>query len=77
MASEPLNQATYDGPNTCTILSNTEGVSEFRKKFVCVNDNLHENMQEHPEVLMLYVLTVIFIMIFLKIVTRPRRNADD
>jgi hypothetical protein len=33
-------------------------------------------MQQHPEVLMLYVLMVIFIMLFLKLVTRKRPGDD-
>jgi hypothetical protein len=65
-----------DGPNTCEILSKSADVSDFREKFVCANDALHENMQQHPEVLMLYVLMVIFIMLFLKLVTRKRPGED-
>jgi len=34
-------------------------------------------MQQHPEVLMLYVLMVIFIMVFLKLVTRKRPGEDQ
>ena len=77
MTSLQSDKVALDGPNTCTILSNREGVSEFHKKFICVNDSLHENMQEHPEVLMLYVLMVVFIMVFLKVVTRPRHGGKE
>lgn len=65
--------------NTCQILSQSEGVSEYRKDFVCLNDSLHENLQEHPQVLILYVAMVIFVMVFLKMVTRksPTATSDD
>ena len=65
--------------NTCQILSQSEGVSEFRKDFVCLNDSLHENLQDHPHVLILYVAMVIFVMVFLKIVTRksPSPKSDS
>jgi len=65
--------------NTCQILSQSEGVSEYRKDFVCLNDSLHENLQEHPQVLILYVAMVIFAVVFLKMVTRksPTATSDD
>lgn len=65
--------------NTCQMLSQSEGVSEFRKDFVCLNDSLHENLQDHPHVLILYVAMVIFVMVFLKMVTRksPSTRSDD
>jgi len=61
-------------PNTCDILSADQTVSEFRRDFVCLNDSLHENLQDHPEVLLLYVGMVIFVMLFLKMVTRKPRG---
>jgi hypothetical protein len=60
-----------DKMNACQVLSQSERISEFRKDFVCMNDNLHEGLQEHPHVLILYVAMVIFVMVFLKLVTRP------
>ena len=65
-----------DKKNTCEILSSDEAVGEFRRDFVCLNDSLHESMQDNPEVIILYVAMVIFVMVFLKMVTRkPRSNA--
>lgn len=66
-----------DKVNACQVLSQNEMVSDFRKDFVCMNDNLHEGLQEHPHVLILYVAMVIFVMVFLKMVTRtPRTSAS-
>ncbi|MGC6519188.1 MAG: hypothetical protein ACON37_04080 [Candidatus Puniceispirillaceae bacterium] len=64
-----------DGPNACEVLSANESVGEFRKDFVCMNDSLHENMQDNPEVIILYVAMVVFVMVFLKMVTRKPRTA--
>ena len=68
-----------DKVNACQVLSQNEMVSDFRKDFVCMNDNLHEGLQEHPHVLILYVAMVIFVMVFLKLVTRqsPRPKSDS
>ncbi len=63
-----------DQKNTCEILSADEGVGEFRRDFVCMNDSLHENMQDNPEIIILYVAMVIFVMVFLKMVTRAPRG---
>ena len=68
---------TEDKMNACQVLSQSERVSEFRKDFVCMNDNLHEGLQEHPQVLILYVAMVIFVMVFLKLVTRKPRKTDS
>jgi len=64
-----------DQQNTCEILSSDERVGEFRRDFVCLNDSLHESMQDNPEVIILYVGMVIFVMLFLKMVTRQPRTA--
>jgi hypothetical protein len=66
-----------DKMNACQVLSQSERVSEFRKDFVCMNDNLHEGLQEHPYVLILYVAMVIFVMVFLKLVTRPASQSKS
>jgi hypothetical protein len=66
-----------DKMNACQVLSQSERVSEFRKDFVCMNDNLHEGLQEHPHVLILYVAMVIFVMVFLKLVTRPATQSKS
>ncbi|MEC8642637.1 MAG: hypothetical protein VXZ67_06985 [Pseudomonadota bacterium] len=63
--------------NACQVLSQSERVSELRKEFVCMNDNLHEGLQDHPQVLILYVAMVIFVMVFLKLVTRKPRQAKS
>ena len=51
-----------DKKNTCEILSSDEAVGEFRRDFVCLNDSLHESMQDNPEVIILYVAMVIFVI---------------
>jgi len=66
-----------DKINACQVLSQSERVSEFRKGFVCMNDNLHEGLQDHPQVLILYVAMVIFVMVFLKLVTRKPRQTGS
>ena len=68
-----------DQLNACQILSQSETASEFRKDFVCMNDSVHESLQNHPHVLILYVAMVIFVMVFLKLVTRrsPRSGPDN
>ena len=68
-----------DCPNNCEILLANESVGEFRGGFVCLNDSLHESPQDHPKVVILYVAMVIFVMVFLKVVTRPQlvRNSGN
>ena len=62
----------WDCPNNCEILLANESFGEFRGGFVCLNDSLHESLQDRPNVVILYVAMVIFVMVFLKVVTRPQ-----
>ena len=64
-----------DCSNNCEFLLANESVGEFRGGFVCLNDSL----QDHPNVVILYVAMVIFVMVFLKVVTRPQlvRNSGN
>lgn len=65
-----------DQKNACEILSASENVGEFRRDFVCMNDSLHESMQDNPEVIILYLAMVVFVMVFLKLVTRNHRTTN-
>ena len=53
-----------------------EFFGEFRRDFVWLNDSLYENMQGNPEVIILYVAMVTFVMVFRKMVTRKPRTAS-
>ena len=47
---------------TCEIISASERASEWKKSFVCVNDNLHKALTESSLAIFIYVIVVLFIM---------------
>ena len=56
---------------TCEIISASERASEWKKSFVCVNDNLHQAMTESPLAIFIYVIVVFFIMFLVQRAARP------
>ena len=56
---------------TCEIISASERASEWKKSFVCINDNLHEAMTESPLAIFIYVIVVFFIMFLVQRAARP------
>ena len=70
-------KVTTDGPNTRKILSTDPSVGEFKRYFICMNDSLHENLKDYPYVLILFVAMAIFVMAFLKMVTRVQRKRSE
>ena len=59
---------------TCEIISASERASEWKKSFVCVNDNLHQAMTESPLAIFIYVIVVFLIMFLVQRAARPSPN---
>ena len=59
---------------TCEIISASGRASEWKKSFVCVNDNLHQAMTESPLAIFIYVIVVFFIMFLVQRAARPSPN---
>ena len=59
---------------TCEIISASGRASEWKKSFVCVNDNLHQAMTESPLAIFIYVIVVFFIMFIVQRAARPSPN---
>ena len=57
---------------TCEIISASERASEWKKSFICVNDNLHQAMTESPLAIFIYVIVVFFIMFLVQRAGSPK-----
>ena len=47
---------------TCEIISASERASEWKKSFICANDDLHQAMLESPLAIFVYAFGVLLIM---------------
>jgi hypothetical protein len=60
---------------TCEIISASERVSEWKKSFICANDDLHQAMLESPLAIFVYAFGVILIMFLVQHASRPNPYA--
>lgn len=51
-----------DNQTMCQIIQASERASDMRKNFICMQDSMHEAMLKSPWPILLYALSVLFIM---------------
>ena len=51
-----------DNQTTCAIISASERASEFKKSFICANDDFHQSLLDAPLAILLYAFGVLLVM---------------
>ncbi len=64
-------------PTACEVFSASERASDFKKDFICVNDDLHQAMLDSPLAIVIYALAVLFIMFLVRRASAPVRAERD
>ena len=60
---------------TCDVISASEQASEWKKSFICANDDLHQAMLDSPLAIFVYVFGVLLVMFLVQHSSRPNRMA--
>lgn len=60
---------------TCEIISASAQASEWKKSFICANDDLHQAMLESPLAIFVYAFGVLLIMFLVQHASRPNPYA--
>ena len=60
---------------TCEIISASKQASEWKKSFICANDDLHQAMLESPLAIFVYAFGVLLIMFLVQRAARPNPYA--
>ena len=60
---------------TCEIISASKRASEWKKSFICANDDLHQAMLESPLAIFVYAFGVLLIMFLVQRAARPNPYA--
>lgn len=60
-----------DNKTACEVFSASERTPDWKKDFICVNDNLHEAMLNSPLAIVLYAFAVLFIMFLVQRASAP------
>ena len=61
----------------CEVFSAAENVSDLKKDFLCVNDDLHQAMLDSPLAIVIYALAVLFIMFLVRRASAPIREEQE
>lgn len=64
-------------PTACEVFSASDRVSDLKKDFICVNDDLHQAMLESPLAIVIYAFAVLFIMFLVRRASAPIREEQD
>ena len=60
---------------TCDVISASEQASEWKKSFICANDDLHQAMLDSPLAIFVYAFGVLLVMFLVQHSSRPNRMA--
>ena len=60
---------------TCEVISASERASEWKKSFICANDDLHQAMLDSPLAIFVYAFGVLLVMFLVQHSSRPNRLA--
>ena len=60
---------------TCDVISASQQASEWKKSFICANDDLHQAMLESPLAIFVYAFGVLLVMFLVQHSSRPNRMA--
>ena len=63
--------------STCEQIQQSETVGDFKKDFICANDQLHEAFVNSPLVVIIYVFAVLFIAFLVFRSSNYDRNDDE
>ena len=64
-------------PKACDVFSAAENVSDLKKDFICVNDDLHQAMLDSPLAIVIYAFAVLFIMFLVRRASAPIREEQE
>ena len=64
-------------PKACEVFSAAENVSDLKKDFICVNDDLHQAMLDSPLAIVIYALAVLFVMFLVRRASAPIREEQE
>jgi len=64
-------------PKACDVFSAAENVSDLKKDFICVNDDLHQAMLDSPLAIVIYAVAVLFVMFLVRRASAPIREEQE
>ena len=66
-----------DNQTACAVMSASETASDFKKSFICANDDLHQSLLDSPLAIFVYVFGVLLLMFIVQRAAKPLPQKND
>lgn len=63
-----------DNQTACAVISASERASDFKKSFICANDDLHQSLLDAPLAILLYAFGVLLVMFIVQRASVPHEK---
>lgn len=61
----------------CAVMSASETASDFKKSFICANDDMHQALLESPLAISAYVFGVLLVMLIVQRSAKTMPQKED
>ena len=61
----------------CAVMSASETASDFKKSFICANDDMHQALLDSPLAIFAYVFGVLLVMFIVQRSTKTMPQKED
>ena len=66
-----------DNQTACAVMSTSETASDFKKSFICANDDLHQSLLDSPLAIFVYAFGVLLVMFIVQRAAKPLPQKKD
>ena len=66
-----------ENQTACAVMSASETASDFKKSFICVNDDMHQALLDSPLAIFAYVFGVLLVMFIVQRSAKTMPQKED
>ena len=66
-----------DNQTACAFMSASETATDFKKSFICANDDFHQALLDSPLAIFVYVFVVLLVMFIVQRAATPLPQKKD
>ena len=66
-----------ENQTACAVMSASETASEFKKSFICANDDMHQALLDSPLAIFAYVFGVLLVMFIVQRSAKTMPQKED
>jgi lysylphosphatidylglycerol synthetase-like protein (DUF2156 family) len=66
-----------ENQTACAVMSASETASDFKKSFICANDDMHQALLDSPLAIFVYVFGVLLVMFIVQRSAKTMTQKED